>query len=747
MINMASRLGSAVLVLCCVVVRLHAGESPRQRLCGDAFAIITDEGEDPRLKTKLVELLALLPAADSAGTLGKLLHSKGVDQQTVMYALSTLTRHGTDGALDQLMAALGNAETSPETKQQIVTSCYRRGLARRKDIPVLQAVVKEGPAGALLPAAILLGRLGAAGEEVVDALLGACGEPPEGIALRDVLEALGRLRTRRALPALVKALGSRDRMAAQAAWFGLMKTTLQDLPFESGPWEAWWAEKREAFQVREVTPELLPSLVESIDASRNHQYRDQVEPLIADAGEEGLKLLTERALKKKLSQVVMQRLQEDGAEVWSLAFPQILEDKEVKATNAFRLIRELRPIPEADLQKLLLGEKTADTLREVAALKLANTDTPEAVAVLDAALEAEDERVRRAVLRGIVHTPSARFTALYLKGLSYGSTFEISVCESALGRLGPRVAPSLLACLTGPAAEKLNASARCLLVKLLARARYAPATDALIAALKDKSPTVRAEAAEALDDLQVPLARLLPVPDDANSAIRAAVANALYRTKEPPIGLLRQLAGDRDAGVRERVMQVVARSGKSECAPLVLEAFKDTSPKVRIAAVNAVESLGLKDAKEALLDLAASSHTEASYAIQALARLCGSEVLPFILEQAKLDEEPQRSAGLTALGRINDPKSVEYLMNVLQNSPSAAVRVRAVASLSNLKAKPAADLLLQAFLHDADRRVRTASRVALTQITNTHFAPDLKEPAAREKLEEWKKKSREKDGK
>ena len=165
LINTALRLGSAVLVLCCAIVRLHAGESPRQRLCEDAYAIITDEAEDPRLKTKLVELLALLPAADSAGTLGKLLHSKGVDQQTVMYALSTLTRHGTDGALDQLMAALGNAETSPETKQQIVTSCYRRSLARRKDTPVLQAVVKEGPAGARLPAAILVARTGVRGQE------------------------------------------------------------------------------------------------------------------------------------------------------------------------------------------------------------------------------------------------------------------------------------------------------------------------------------------------------------------------------------------------------------------------------------------------------------------------------------------------------------------------------------------------------------------------------------------------------
>ena len=712
----------AITVACVPHARALAAESTHDRFCDLAYEMITDEAEAQHTKTKLVELLSVLPAAATAETFGKLVRNPTVDAHTRSYAIASLFGSGTNQAFDQLTAALASPETPPETKARITADFCRQSRLRRKDAPTFKAVFAEGPSGARIPAAILIGRLGQTGvrsqgseasngarptttaqrqtadgkniggkkigtatangngqkaddghgggpypenrqpntenQAVLEVLLAACESRPRGIGLREVVAALGNARLAKALPKLFACLKSEDRMAAQAAWFGLMKTTLQDLPFESDPWDAWWKQNQASFQVPEVGPAVIPTLVKALDASKSHQYREQVGPLLADAGEEGLKLLTERTLKGRVIRASLDRLAEETEKVWPVAQKLMQEDQEVRATNAARLIRELQAIPTPDLKELLLAEKTDRQIREAAAAKLASAPTEEAVAALEAALELKDEKLREAVFRGVAQHPSAKLVGVYIKGLCAGSVSERAICESALGRLGKAVAPQLLACLADPEPEKLYSRAKQIIIEQLGRAKYTAATKALVTALKDVSPSVRMEAAEALDRLKVPLDCLLPLEEDASVAQRTAVANTLYRTGDAPVELVQRLANDRDATVREKAIRVIAKSPDPEHAATVLAAFKDSSSKVRIAAANAAESLKLEEARPALMDLASSSQAEASYAIQILGRLYGADILPFLLEQAQLDEEPQRSAGLTALGHINDARPV-----------------------------------------------------------------------------------------
>lgn len=109
----------AVAVTGVLVGGAPAAESTHDRFCKLAYEMITDEVEAQYTKTKLVELLSVLPAAATAETFGRLVRNPVVDAHARSYAIATLFGAGTNQAFDQLTAALASPETPPEAKARI----------------------------------------------------------------------------------------------------------------------------------------------------------------------------------------------------------------------------------------------------------------------------------------------------------------------------------------------------------------------------------------------------------------------------------------------------------------------------------------------------------------------------------------------------------------------------------------------------------------------------------------------------
>jgi HEAT repeat protein len=154
-----------------------------------------------------------------------------------------------------------------------------------------------------------------------------------------------------------------------------------------------------------------------------------------------------------------------------------------------------------------------------------------------------------------------------------------------------------------------------------------PLTDALLAALKDPNAAIRREAvgiASLADgDAKTKSEALQGLAADPDPDVRGAAASALGGPAGEagrPVGVLAKLLKDPSPEIRERAALALGASGAPEAEALLLEALKDESRPVCLAALKALAAVSGRAGVEALIPLV-QRHTDPAVRVEALQTL------------------------------------------------------------------------------------------------------------------------------
>jgi HEAT repeat protein len=282
----------------------------------------------------------------------------------------------------------------------------------------------------------------------------------------------------------------------------------------------------------------------------------------------------------------------------------------------------------------------------------------------------------------------------------------------ALGQIQAEAAAHLYAPREPPAPGEALADAEAVHAFALALV-----VEALIAALRDSSPQVRAASAAAfielvLDDLPETgyepgmEARTAPSMPPHSQTNRAAVLTAC--------GPLAQALQDPDATVRLKAATALGWLGDPRAAHALADALSDPDERCRSAAALALGMLGTPAALKPLaMALADPSITVRQSAADALGQLANPVATDLLLDVLHNDREPLevRAAVARALGKMRLPQVVAPLRALLE-AREPALRAAAIEAFGSLGFGRVYRLLVPFLWRDPDRAVRhSAARV------------------------------------
>jgi len=193
---------------------------------------------------------------------------------------------------------------------------------------------------------------------------------------------------------------------------------------------------------------------------------------------------------------------------------------------------------------------------------------------------------------------------------------------------------------------------------------------------------------------------------------------SLYQhARDGNVERLRDALGSDSAAVRRRAAEFLGEIGDEDEQPtvegLLRAATKDDDAEVRAAAVDALDKLGQAALEQLLSELTGTGGSEAEW------------VTARKFARALTAERPElRMAAANALGRLDDPSSLQHLVGALDDD-DARVRLRACQACGTF-ADPRSVPALTTRLTDDDPRVRRAAANALGNVgTDRALAPLL----------------------
>jgi HEAT repeat protein len=310
----------------------------------------------------------------------------------------------------------------------------------------------------------------------------------------------------------------------------------------------------------------------------------------------------------------------------------------------------------------------------------------------------------------------------------------------ALGRMGDfRAAPALLAALgdRGEGRERARAAAATALGELKAEAAATlyeqtltgqisadwqakakrlgalpmeTVVEALVEALRDPAPEVRAAAADACIDLCL----ADPPPALLFGSGRQTWYSTLAGAVEPLIEALK----DDSAAVRAHASTALGWIGDARVAASLSACLKDPDEHCRAAAALALgmlrSPLALKPLARALGDASAAVRQQVAESLGEL----GDPITADLLLDALADEQEVvevRAAAARALGNLHLPHALPIFQGLL-GAPDPALRIAAIEALGRLGFGRAYRLLAPILWRDPDRAVRHAAARVVAQL-------------------------------
>jgi HEAT repeat protein len=267
---------------------------------------------------------------------------------------------------------------------------------------------------------------------------------------------------------------------------------------------------------------------------------------------------------------------------------------------------------------------------------------------------------------------------------------------------------------------------------------YQPCAGDLLAACRDPEAAVRRAALEHLAFLDDPRAveTLLGALDDRDPVMRAAAVQSLGRVDDDRVGLpLLTALGDADPWVRYFAARAL---GDHRHAPAVDEltraAMDDPAGHVRLAALDALGSIGDPAAIPAIAALSASEDSErAAAALRALGRIDHPDVWPPLKAALRVDEDARRASAAEAIAQAGGRDAIELLEWTAGADGSGTVVAAAIQGLAAVASAgsgdPAAVKALVGLSADGTRAAHViAALAALPPSLTAEVAQGLTDP-------------------
>ena len=307
-----------------------------------------------------------------------------------------------------------------------------------------------------------------------------------------------------------------------------------------------------------------------------------------------------------------------------------------------------------------LRANDADT-RRAAVLALGRIGDRRAVEPLIALLDERDSHLSASVASALARLGDPRAFEPLLTLLGHESVAVRQAVVGALNSIGhPNMASRICEMLEHPD-PLLRESA----VKIAGYFGYPECVNALLAICSDPDESVRAIAIEHLPYFDDP--RAIRTLDSAlandTPRARAAAAKALGSMTGPEaLQLLRQATIDSDSWVRYFAASSLGRHRDREAlGSLRALAADDPAPPVRIAAIEAVGSIGGDDALDILRPLIADETDIGLAAIRASGALRIEKAVAVLREALRSRSAARRAATVEAIAACGGDEAIEYL--------------------------------------------------------------------------------------
>ena len=253
-------------------------------------------------------------------------------------------------------------------------------------------------------------------------------------------------------------------------------------------------------------------------------------------------------------------------------------------------------------------------------------------------------------------------------------------------------------------------------ITALGRLGYRQATAALTSVL-EKDSSMRIEAARALARIgdESALDPLLRMIGDSDSAARQAVVGALNSIGSANMAeRIKPLMQHDDPLVRESAAKIAGYFGYTDCAELLLQCCDDEDERVRRAAVEHLAFLEDDRVKDVLAQkLKTDVPAVRAAVVVAMSHLEGT--VPNLVEALKDNDPWVRYFAAKSLGRLNDSKSIDALVEVVENEPLNHVRIAALEALGKLGGNKAVHVI-SGYVRSDDRDMARVAAEALEEI-------------------------------
>ncbi len=311
----------------------------------------------------------------------------------------------------------------------------------------------------------------------------------------------------------------------------------------------------------------------------------------------------------------------------------------------------------------------------------------------------EDERVRARAAWNLSHYADAPALDSLVEGMRSSDATVRALSAEAIADLGTAGVPEtvgreLLKLLKDPVPEVRAAALRGM--KAWSHQGGLPDTEPVIAALRDRSPQVRAAAAAAFEGANDP----------------RAVSPLITATRDP------------DAGVREQAVKALGWLRNPRARDAFVAALKDGSVEVRRAAAAGLSQLKLPDTAPALITALGDPDPEVRRtAAWALSQVPSPEAAEPLRAALQDRDYHVRGTVAEAIGNRRDPGAAVALRPLLSD-PEARVRGAAAMALGKLGDERSVVPII-ALLDDPGRGVAMAAAAALGWLKDPRAVPAL----------------------
>jgi HEAT repeat protein len=360
--------------------------------------------------------------------------------------------------------------------------------------------------------------------------------------------------------------------------------------------------------------------------------------------------------------------------------------------------------------------------RAFAAEKLGQIGSPTALPTLLSIVrdvKNEDDDVRGAALRALGRIRDARAVPFLIEALGYPDTWLPPRIGEILVSIGEPAIPELQAELR----ENHSEHVRMWAAEILGWLQAASAAPALIDALSDINPEVRARSAAALgrikDDRSVHRLLELLISDPA-PFVRVKVSQALGAIGHPAvIDYLITTLKDPEWWVRVRAVEALEKMGQSAVAGL-LPALEDEDAEVRRRAAMALERIGYVE--QILDDYAQPAFKQDLRRILLLVAEAG--VIESLSQKLATGEGTIRKRIVRLFGDAGVKEASGPLLELLSETTEWSLKARIIESLGKIGARDAVPRLVEHLRHREDW-VRKSTVEALGRLEAQDAADDV----------------------